>query len=274
MRLLSCLLILTCVSNAMAQSEQRPRAREAGVIVGLLPTGKLNAITDVAGVRVGQVTVSGKDLGAGTVEDRLAFLLGIVQEQKQIMATAGLDNPLVNPINLYNAYSKALELGGWKDPTQFFTDPRTWEPPPPKPTPEELLAQVEMEKNRGELAVKVEGQKLEREKFVEQADFNRDKLDAEIMLKVKELELNHETQIETAELGAKVSQDRIPIGSITKAITRSTEGAMEKVSEGLMKKLAELQAPQVVVPPPPKRRKKINRDAKGNIESVEDEDIA
>ena len=36
---------------------ERPRAREAGVIVGLLPPGPLNAITDVAGVQVGQVTV-------------------------------------------------------------------------------------------------------------------------------------------------------------------------------------------------------------------------
>ena len=36
---------------------QRPRAREAGVIVGSLPTGSLNAITDVAGVRVGHTTV-------------------------------------------------------------------------------------------------------------------------------------------------------------------------------------------------------------------------
>ena len=34
----------------------RPRAREAGVVVGIFPPGPLNAITDVAGVRVGQVT--------------------------------------------------------------------------------------------------------------------------------------------------------------------------------------------------------------------------
>jgi D-aminopeptidase len=35
----------------------RPRAREAGVVVGVLPTGKLNAITDVKGVRVGHSTL-------------------------------------------------------------------------------------------------------------------------------------------------------------------------------------------------------------------------
>ena len=45
-------------SPAHAQSsEPRPRAREAGVAVGILPVGPRNAITDVAGVRVGQVTV-------------------------------------------------------------------------------------------------------------------------------------------------------------------------------------------------------------------------
>ena len=39
------------------QDGQRPRARDAGVVVGILPTGALNAITDVAGVRVGHTTV-------------------------------------------------------------------------------------------------------------------------------------------------------------------------------------------------------------------------
>lgn len=36
---------------------KRPRAREAGLIIGKLPTGPLNAITDVAGVRVGHATL-------------------------------------------------------------------------------------------------------------------------------------------------------------------------------------------------------------------------
>ncbi|MBA4148659.1 MAG: P1 family peptidase [Verrucomicrobia bacterium] len=44
-------------ANSQVSSE-RPRAREAGIVVGSLSPGPLNAITDVAGVRVGQVTVS------------------------------------------------------------------------------------------------------------------------------------------------------------------------------------------------------------------------
>ncbi len=41
----------------MAVSGSRPRAREAGVVLGTLPPGPENTITDVAGVRVGHVTL-------------------------------------------------------------------------------------------------------------------------------------------------------------------------------------------------------------------------
>src|SRR5438105_6810461 len=43
--------------EASPQNQQRPRARDLGVAPGILPTGPLNAITDVGGVLVGQVTV-------------------------------------------------------------------------------------------------------------------------------------------------------------------------------------------------------------------------
>lgn len=44
----------------------KARARELGIIVGTLPTGPLNAITDVAGVRVGHVTLNqGADIRTG-----------------------------------------------------------------------------------------------------------------------------------------------------------------------------------------------------------------
>ncbi|HKQ92958.1 MAG TPA: P1 family peptidase [Blastocatellia bacterium] len=39
----------------------RPRARDLGVVVGILPTGKNNAITDVAGVRVGHSALTRGD---------------------------------------------------------------------------------------------------------------------------------------------------------------------------------------------------------------------
>jgi D-aminopeptidase len=59
-------LALVVLGAAVLASEDRPRAREAGLIVGVLTPGPLNAITDVAGVKVGHVTVvEGKDVRTG-----------------------------------------------------------------------------------------------------------------------------------------------------------------------------------------------------------------
>ncbi len=60
------LLVLAATSMGADASEQRPRAREAGVVIGTLPTGMHNAITDVAGVGVGHATlVEGTRLHTG-----------------------------------------------------------------------------------------------------------------------------------------------------------------------------------------------------------------
>lgn len=63
------LLLITltlCLCAFGLQNPTRPRARDIGLKVGVLPTGQLNAITDVAGVRVGHTTViRGDDVRTG-----------------------------------------------------------------------------------------------------------------------------------------------------------------------------------------------------------------
>jgi hypothetical protein len=141
-------------------------------------------------------------IGAGTNEDRMAFLGMVSGKQEQILQLAGMDNPLVNPINLYNTYSKMLELQGWKDPNTFFTDPRSWEPPPPKPDP------AEMEKIRTEMATKAEDLRIKREQVMLEQDFKRDQLDADIILKSKELELQYKQSVDVAMIKSKVEEGR------------------------------------------------------------------
>jgi D-aminopeptidase len=59
-------LALVLVGAVALASDTRPRAREFGLVVGVLSTGPLNAITDVAGVKVGQVTLNeGQDVRTG-----------------------------------------------------------------------------------------------------------------------------------------------------------------------------------------------------------------
>jgi len=58
MRLILAALCLSALAVAdAAESGDRPRARDIGLVVGVFPTGPLNAITDVAGVKVGHSTI-------------------------------------------------------------------------------------------------------------------------------------------------------------------------------------------------------------------------
>ena len=58
----SAFIFLMSVSSPLS----RPRARDIGIVPGVLPPGPLNALTDVAGVRVGHVTLAeGDDVRTG-----------------------------------------------------------------------------------------------------------------------------------------------------------------------------------------------------------------
>jgi D-aminopeptidase len=61
------LIILVLMSTAtQAWSQQRKRAREHGITIGVLPTGSLNTITDVKGVHVGHTTlINGSGIRTG-----------------------------------------------------------------------------------------------------------------------------------------------------------------------------------------------------------------
>src|SRR3989454_2597293 len=54
-------LFLFLLLTTSLGAQNRPRARDIGIVVGSIPTGPLNAITDVAGVRVGHTTVARGD---------------------------------------------------------------------------------------------------------------------------------------------------------------------------------------------------------------------
>jgi D-aminopeptidase len=66
-RLILCVTVIgVFVLAPLAQSQNRPRARELGITVGVLPPGPLNTITDVDGVLVGHTTlVRGDNIRTG-----------------------------------------------------------------------------------------------------------------------------------------------------------------------------------------------------------------
>src|SRR4029450_8223151 len=63
MRPLPLLMLLTM--TMIPQPSTRPRARDLGIAPGVMQPGPLNAITDVAGVLVGQVTIGSGNARTG-----------------------------------------------------------------------------------------------------------------------------------------------------------------------------------------------------------------
>ena len=91
----------------------RPRARDLGIRIGRLPTGPVNAITDVAGVRVGHTTlIEGEDVRTGVtvvVPPRLPLFAGSTTINGNGELT-GLEwvrdsGTLTTPIGLTNTHS-------------------------------------------------------------------------------------------------------------------------------------------------------------------------
>ncbi|MBT6036409.1 MAG: S58 family peptidase, partial [Kordiimonadaceae bacterium] len=67
MKIKSIAVLSILLSSVAANAENdKPRARDIGLVVGTMQTGKYNAITDVAGVTVGHHTVNiGEDVRTG-----------------------------------------------------------------------------------------------------------------------------------------------------------------------------------------------------------------
>ena len=120
---------LTTASAGPADVEPRPRARELGIAPGIFSPGPLNAITDVAGVRVGHVTlIEGEAIRTGAtaivphpgnlfqekvpaaivVGNGFGKLVGVTQ----VMELGQLETPIIltNTLNVWEAAAALVDF--------------------------------------------------------------------------------------------------------------------------------------------------------------------
>ena len=148
-------------------------------------------------------------LGTGSNEEKMAFLGQVAAKQEMLMQMGA---PLADMQGYYNTLSQMMALAGYKDPTVFFKDPAMMPPPPPpappQPTPEEMLSQVQMEAIRADIQKKAAELELQREEMLRKDDRERDKLDADMMIKAAEIEAKYGAQVNTANIEALMQRDR------------------------------------------------------------------
>jgi hypothetical protein len=151
-------------------------------------------------------------LGNGDTNERIQALTMIAGKQEQIMQQFGLSNPVVTPSMYIRSIQKIIELSGFKDASSYIqTLPADFQMPQadaPKPTPEEVLAQVQAQSIQADIQKKAAELELKREQMIRDDDYRRDQLAQDLMLKKYELELKYNTQISTAEIEARQAMDR------------------------------------------------------------------
>lgn len=142
-------------------------------------------------------------LGGGLVEQRYAALAEAGAVQQAVLTTVGLDNPLVTPGTFAEIQRRKLQLRGFKDAELIWPVPNPqWQPQAPPADPNmELVkveagraqAEAEIARQKTELAAekaKVEEMRkaldleLKREEIHMQDERERDKLEADIAIRV------------------------------------------------------------------------------------------
>ena len=151
-------------------------------------------------------------VGDGTIEDRINILNQVAMRQEMLIEKTGPNNPVVSLPQYTNTLTKLLQLAGIKDSTNYFNqlpvDFQLPEPPAPKPTPEEVLAQVQAQSIQADIQKKAAELQLDREKMIMADDRERDRIEQDGILRRYELELKYGVQIQSAEIDAAMNRDR------------------------------------------------------------------
>lgn len=187
-------------------------------------------------------------LGRGSDEQRMAFLMQIIQQQKEVIQTYGPYNPLVDLVQLRGALAQVTQLAGFQDPSAFWKEINPQEVQAfmqqmaqgaNKPDPAQLLAQVEAEKVKADILINAAKQELERQKAAAQADLDRDKLYVDAILKAAEIQAKYGTQVDMALIKAEVDRQRAEI----QAMFRTAQGPIPAVEQPALGGQAPLMMP-------------------------------
>ena len=152
-------------------------------------------------------------LGMGDTDQKLQMLTMIAAKQEQALQQLGPMNPLVTPAQYSNTLRRIVELAGFKDSSQFFNAiPADYVPPqsqePAKPSPEEMLAQVQVQSIQADIQKKAAELQLRREEMMRMDDRERDKMEIDKFVKLRELELKYSTRIDETMINAQVAVNR------------------------------------------------------------------
>lgn len=173
---------------------------------------------------------------AVTNEERVGILQGIAEKQELILQSLGPNNPIVSMSQYTYTLSKAVELAGFRDSTQFFNrlpaDFKMPEPQQPPVDPETAIADklAEVEREKAQFKAQMDAQKLQldREKKEAELALEREKMQMEFAREREKLELQRAKQ--EAEL--EMRQAQIILQQLSQLQNNNSQQAQQQQVEG------------------------------------------
>lgn len=165
-------------------------------------------------------------VGSAGREHDVQVMMTILQAQREMMAM-GL--PVASPENVYNAAVRYAQVANLKAPERFFTDPKSLPPQEPKPDPDMVKAQSQMQLEQGKAqatlqleqqktaaTLQLQGAKNEAElnqqanQAAQQMAFDREKMQMEHQQKMfqigEELQMRREIAAEELRLKYQIAE--------------------------------------------------------------------
>lgn len=145
-------------------------------------------------------------IGSGDTMAQMQYLQGIQQAQFAL-AQSPFGGQLVNAEKIHAVQSRIVELAGFKNPGEFWVDPKTVPPPQPQPPLPLLIEQAkaqataQSEQLKGQITVQTKQAELELQAANDARDADREerRMQAEQMLKQMEIDAadrRHQREIE------------------------------------------------------------------------------
>ena len=171
-------------------------------------------------------------IGMGKDEMKLASLNQALGMQMQIYQMYGATNGLVSLTQIRNTLGDILALGGVRNADRYF-NPLTPQQEQmivqqqmqmaQKPTPEQVLAQAQVQAEQVKAQTKVQTDMLKAEidaqKAIAQDDRERDKMDQELLLKAVEILGKHGTAVDIERIKAMQKEPRYPDVTPSQAVS-------------------------------------------------------
>lgn len=150
-------------------------------------------------------------LGSGSKEERRAILTEQAARQEAILLKLGPDNPFCTAGQYLETLKQLTVLGGSVDTSKAWKDlPLDWVPPPqqPKPTPEEIYAQIEQEK----LALQAQKQQQDNERemliLMTRETRERDQMEVDAYLRSVEIAAKYNAEVDSTKVKELMAEQR------------------------------------------------------------------